>query len=125
MRGKTIVGILAVSFLLVGSVYAQEQQKSADEIVQKMTTDLSLTPEQASAIKPIIEDNMAKRQELFNSTTDRSAIKGQMDQLRQDENQKLSQILTPDQVTKMNTMKEQRHQGIHQGKHHRDSASGE
>ena len=125
MRCKTIVGILAVSFLLVGSVYAQEQQKSADEIVQKMTTDLSLTPEQASAIKPIVEDNMAKRQELLSSTTDRSAIKGQMDQLRQDENQKLSQILTPDQVTKMNTMKEQRHQGMHQGGHRHNSGSGE
>ena len=123
MRGKTVAGILVALFFLVGSAYAQEQ-KSADEIVQKMTTDLSLTPDQASAIKPIIEDNMAKRQELFNSTTDRGAIKGQMDQLRQDENQKLSQILSADQMTKLNTMKEQ-HQGMHQGKHHHDSGSGE
>ena len=124
MRGKTVAGILVVLFFLAGSVYAQEQ-KSADEIVQKMTTDLSLTPEQATAIKPIIEDNMAKRQALLSGTTDRSAVKGQMDQLRQDEDQKLSQVLNQDQMTKLNTMKEQRHQGTHQGKHHRDSGSGE
>ena len=124
MRGKTVAGILVALFFLVGFAYAQEQ-KSADEIIQKMTTDLNLTSDQASAIKPIIEDNMAKRQELLNSTTDRSAIKGQMDQLRQDENQKLSQILNPDQMTKLNTMKEQHHQGMHHGGHHQNQGSGE
>ncbi len=124
MRGKTLAGILFVSLFLVGSAYAQEQ-KSADEIVQKMTTDLNLTPEQASAIKPIIEANMAKRQELFSSTTDRSAIKGQMDQLRQDENQQLSQVLNQDQMTKLNAEKAQRHQGMHQGGRHKDSGAGE
>lgn len=124
MRGKTVAGILVVLFFMAGSVYAQEQ-KSADEIVQKMTTDLNLTPEQASSIKPIIEDNMAKRQELLNSTMDRSSIKGQMTQLKQEEEQKLSQVLTPDQATKMNSMREERHQGMRQGGHHRDSGSGE
>ena len=77
MKSKTVAGISVALFLLAGFAYAQEQ-KSADEIVQKMIIDLNLTPEQTSAIKPIIEDNMAKRQELLNSTTDGSAIKGQV-----------------------------------------------
>lgn len=111
---RAILGLVLILFLMTPA-NAQEQ-KSADEIVQKMTTDLNLTPEQASAVKPIIEDNMAKRQELLNGTMDRSSIKDQMAQLRQEEEQKLGQVLNQDQMAKLTSLKEQRRGGAHQ--HH-------
>ena len=94
---KVILGLILVAFLLTPA-YAQKQ-KSTDDIIQKMTTDLQLTPEQASAIKPIIEDSMAKSQGLME----------QMKKLRQEEEQKMSQILTPEQMIKMQNMRKQHH----------------
>ena len=119
MREKTILGIFVIALFLGTSAYAQ-QRYTADEIVQKMTADLNLTPEQVTAIKPVIEDNMTKRQALFNNGADRSAIKDQMMQLKQEEEQKLSQILTADQMTKLQSIKEQGHQGGRQ--HHMPGA---
>jgi len=120
---RRVILSTALVLFLAAPVYAQEQ-RSADDIVQKMTTELNLTPEQASAIKPIIEDNMAKRQALMNSSTDKSAIKDQMTQLKQDENQKLSQVLSADQMATLNSLKEQ-NRGQHHGKRHQNSGSGE
>ena len=120
MKSIKVAVILFAFLFVVGSAYAQEQ-RSADAVIQKMTTDLSLTSDQVAAIKPIIEANLAKRQELRSSTTDRSAIKSQMDELRQEEDQQLSQVLNPDQMSKLESMKAQRHQGGH----HERSGSGD
>ena len=82
-----------------------EQPPSADDIIAKMKTQVNLTKEQADTLKPIIENNIIKRQQLMQDLkdkgiTDRGIIKNTMEELGKEENQKLSQILTKDQMDK-------------------------
>jgi hypothetical protein len=105
MRSKIIWYVLVILFFLAVSTYAQETV-SVNDIVAKMKKELNLTQQQADAVKPIIEENMAKREELRQSVqdqtmiVDRATIQSKIGQLDQDENQKLSQILTQAQMNK-------------------------
>ena len=97
--------VSAILFLLAGSVYAQEST-SVSDIVAKIQKELNLTQQQIDAVKPIIRENIAKREELRQSVEDqtmiidRDIIQSKIEQLDQDEDQKLSQILTRDQMNK-------------------------
>ena len=105
MRSKIIWHVLVILFFLAVSVYAQEAA-SVDDIVTKMEKEFNLTQEQANAIKPIIEENIAKREKLRQSVQDqgmiidRDAMQSKIGKLDQDENQKLVQILTQEQMNK-------------------------
>ena len=66
---------------------------------------LNLTPQQVDALKPVVKENLAERKQLRQNLrqqgiTDKVAIKEQMDQLKAIENQRLSQILSADQMNK-------------------------
>ena len=96
---------LAVLFVFTTSAYAQEKSSSADDLLEKMKTELNLTPQQVAALKPVVKENMAERKQLRQSLrqqgiTDKATIKDQMDQLKAIENQRLSQILSADQMNK-------------------------
>ena len=130
---KTLGVVLVVFLFLGGYVCAQEQSDApaksktqtqspvpkhpttrkpltVDDMVQKMKKDLNLTDEQADAIKPIIEEKIAKRKELMETQGQEAgsldAIRSQMEKLNKEQDQQLSKILSPDQ---METMKAQRH----------------
>jgi len=126
---KTLGIALAVFLFLGGYVCAQAQSDAqaqataaeqqavrkpltADDVVQKMKTDLKLTQEQAGALKPIIEQNMAKRKELRETLkqqgADKDAIRSQMEQLNQELNQQFHEILTQDQVDQLKAIRAQR-----------------
>lgn len=126
---KTLGVALAVFLFLGGYVYAQAQSNTQtqptapeqpgvrkpptiDDLVQKIKTDLNLTQEQADALKPVIEQNMAKRKEvratLKQQGADREAIRSQMEQLTQELDQQLSKILSRDQMDKLKAMRAQR-----------------
>ena len=84
---------------------SEEQPPSADEIIAKMKIQINLTKQQADALKPIIENNIIKRQQLMQDLkekgiTDKGIIKNTMEELGKEENQKLSQVLTKDQMDK-------------------------
>ena len=84
---------------------SEEQPPSADEIIAKMKTQVNLTKGQYDALKPIIENNIIKRQQLMQDLkekgiTDKGIIKNTMEELGKEENQKLSQILTKEQLDK-------------------------
>ena len=84
---------------------SEEQPPSADEIIAKMKTQVNLTKEQYDALKQIIENNIIKRQQLMQDLkdkgiTDKGIIKNTMEELGKEENQKLSQVLTKDQMDK-------------------------
>ena len=84
---------------------SEEQPPSADEIITKMKTQVNLTKEQYDALKPIIENNIIKPQQLMQDLkekgiTDKGIIKNTMEELGKEENQKLSQVLTKDQMDK-------------------------
>jgi flagellar motor protein MotB len=105
MRNRIIWHILVILFFLIVYAYAQETA-SVNEIVAEMKKELNLTQEQADAVKPIIEENMAKREELRQRVqdevmlTDRATIQRKIRELERDENQKLAQILTKEQMNK-------------------------
>ena len=105
MRSRIIRCLLVVSFFLAVSVYAQETT-SVSYIVAKMKKELNLTQEQVDAVKPILAEDMAKRDELKQSLRDQvtisdsSAIQSKIGELDRDENKKLSMILTKDQMNK-------------------------
>ena len=112
MKGKTIT-----LYILAGLIFsnmlalAQEEEQNADDILAKMQTRLNLTQAQAAAVKPIIEEYADKYQHLIQNSgqlfTDKRSIRRQIDQLGIEENEKLSQILTPDQMKKWD-----QHEGV-------------
>ena len=95
-----MIGLILSNIL----VFAQEEEQNANNVLAKMKAKLSLTQVQTAAIKPIIEEYADKYQHLIQNSgqlfTDKRSIRRQIDQLGIEENEKLSQILTPDQMKK-------------------------
>ena len=94
-----------MSFIFVLNAYAQEKLSNIDDIVAKMKMELNLTQRQIDAIKPIINENLAARKQFRQNLrqqgiTDVVTIKNQMEQLNEIENQRLSHILSQDQMNK-------------------------
>ena len=131
MKVSTIGGVLLVFLFVTMPVYAQEQgSKTATndsggliptttidgrrrhdttaDAVAKLQSQLNLTPDQVTAITPIIGKYISKRQELRQSakdgTLDKGDMHGQLEQLREDENQELAQILSQDQMSQWSNM---------------------
>ena len=104
MKYKIIAAYILISFFFLAIlIYAQEEQNT-DEVLAKMKIKLSLTQVQAAAVKPIIEEYADKYQHITQNSgqlfTNKRSINIRIEQLRIEENEKLSQILTPDQMKK-------------------------
>jgi len=119
--------LMALSFTTM-PVFAQDQPPgddrqppSADEIVAKMQSKLNLTQDQVTAVTPIIEKYSSKRedlrQQMEDGTADRDSMRSQMKDLKEQEGQELSQVLSADQMSQWKQMMSQGH------KHHSDSES--
>lgn len=109
MNVKIIAGVLAALLFVTMPVYAEGQgSKTTEDVVNKLKTQLSLTDDQVTAITPIIEKYISKRQELRqgvqDGTTDKGAMRTQFEQLREDENQEIAQILSQDQMSQWSNM---------------------
>ncbi len=108
MRDKAIIGYLLVILFFLGiSAYAQDEKPATDDILARMKAELNLTQAQADAVKPIIEEYTAKRHQIRESlkeqgVTDKNIILSRMEQLREEESQKLTHVLTPDQMKQWN-----------------------
>jgi len=122
---KMIYACLMVLFFMTAPVFAQvgpsgdaHQPPSAADIVAKMQSKLNLTQDQLAAVTPIIEKYSSKREEIRQSMKDdtkgKDSIRSQMKQLRADENQELSQLLSADQMSQweqMQSKSEHHHDG--------------
>ena len=111
--------ILMVVFFLISFVYARPRM-SADDMLEKMKSNLSLTQEQYDQIKPIMEEYISKRSEVMENlrseVKDRSEIRNEMEALNKDRDEQLSIILDADQMNKWNELqKEMRKE--RQGRH--------
>lgn len=97
------LAVIMPLFIVTNSTFAQSQGPSADDIVAKMKQELKLSDDQVNQIKPIIENEIQQRQQIKEQAKaqgiGRQAIKEQMQALRQDMESKLSQYLSPDQIT--------------------------
>jgi len=116
MSVKIMLGVILAALFITMPAFAQEHgSKSAIDIIAKLKTQLNLTDDQVTAISPIIEKYGSKRKELRKSVQDGTLDKGdmhaQIEQLREDENQELSQILNQDQMSQWSNMQNHaRHQ---------------
>jgi hypothetical protein len=84
---------------------------------------LNLTQDQVSAVTPIIQKYAGKRQELKEGMQEGAPVsdsmRAQMKQLKENESQELSQVLSADQMGQWQQM-------MHQGKHkHNSDENGE
>jgi hypothetical protein len=120
MKIKLAVGAVLALLSLAACAFAQEEETRIKNLVASMKTELNLTQDQADAITPIMKEYAAKREELKqdlqeNMAMDNSTIQRQMDKLDKEESQKISQILSPEQIKKWNN-KQQIRSGLNRDK---------
>jgi len=119
MLMKTIYAFIMGLFFITIPVYAQDQPSggehqlpSAADIVAKMQSKLNLTQDQIAAVSPIIEKYTSKRevlrQSMLDGTADKDSMRSQMKQLKEDEKQELSQVLSADQLGQWEQMQSRR-----------------
>lgn len=102
---KINVVLIGLLFFGLSVAFAKEIQSLSD-VLNKMKKELQLTDEQVEAIKPIIKENLAKRQKLFDSISgdpviNKSQFKIEMMKLKEEENEKLSKVLSKEQMKKL------------------------
>lgn len=90
MKNKIIAGTLMSLLMCVGSVYANKMM-NIDDKIKDMQNKLSLTDNQASEVRPILQD-----------------YKDKVDNLREDKDSKLSKVLSDEQMTKLRDMKDEK-----------------
>ena len=108
MIRKYLVCFLFLSLVLNVNGYAQDEdlRSKVDYKIDKMKKELNLTEAQAYAIKPIIKDYLTKRASVLDQVegqgiVDHVSVKSTLKGLKEDEYQKLSKILSQDQMKKM------------------------
>jgi len=115
---KTFYTCLVVLFFTTMPAFGQNkpmggnhQPPNPEKIVAMMQSKLNLTQDQVNAVTPIIEKYASKRQELRQSmqggTADMSSIRSQMKQIKADQTQELSQVLSPAQLSQWEQMMSQ------------------
>ena len=98
------VTVVALLFLAVFA-YAQVDDSSPEDIFARMKAELNLTQAQIDSIKSIIAEYSAKLQQLEQGLKEEkvfydTSTSNQIKRLREEENQKFIQVLTPDQAIK-------------------------
>lgn len=106
------VGLIFGMTATTASAFRGENIKSPEEIIADMKARLNLTDEQVSQIRPIVESNQEKRRAVFekyrgNIRGNRSEFRSEMDAIRQEADQQLSGILSPDQMAELDKMREE------------------
>jgi len=104
---KCLVGGLFLFLFLSTFVFAQDGdlQSTVDYKANKMKTELHLTDTQALAIGPVIKDYLTKRAAILQEVSgegivDHVSVKETLKALKENEYQKLSKVLTEDQMKK-------------------------
>ena len=107
---RTILGlVLSFSLYIALPVFAQEATssdaiiiKSVDALMFQITANMRLTPDQISAVRIIIADNIVKvrnlQLNLQHGDIDAKTMFSQRQQANSDESEALSHILNPDQM---------------------------
>ena len=92
MKKLILVALLAIGL----NGFAQEANKKggADKMLQKMTTELSLTADQQALLKPILEEQSALKKDSKENPDHADANKVKVKEL----NKKIKEVLTPAQL---------------------------
>ena len=107
MIRKCLGHVLFLLFVLSVSVFAQNEdlRSTVDYKVNKMRSELKLMDSQADAIRPIIKDYLTQHAAVLQEVAgqgivDHVSVKGTLKALKENEYQKLSKILSGDQLEK-------------------------
>jgi hypothetical protein len=115
--------LITVSGLIAQPMFAEAKGRfgrslSADEIVKTLTERLDLTPEQVESVRPAIEENVVKRNEIWGRTgAERKTRRVEMRKLRWNTENRLGQILTDEQVDKYLEFKQEQRKEFRHGRH--------
>lgn len=94
---KLIFAVLLTASL---SGFAQDSKKGgADKMLQKMTTELTLTADQQASLKPILEEQAALKKDSKKNPDHADANKVKVKEL----NKKIKEVLTPAQLETQKT----------------------
>ena len=120
-----LVGLLSTSTLISCSPYAQNRRritevkeaKTAGQIISDMKTEIGLTDEQEVNVRPIIEEQVKKRNELIKKYQGRDChgtdcLKDELKDLRISTENQLQYFLTNDQMIKYGNMQQEEDQRI-------------
>ena len=120
-----LVGLLSTSTLISCSPHAQNRRpitevkeaKTAGQIISGMKTELRLTDEQEVNIRPIIAEQVKKRNELIKKYQGRDChgtdcLKDELKDLRISTENQLQYFLTNDQMIKYGNMQQEEDQRI-------------
>lgn len=116
---KKIILMFAVVAIASASIFAQESKSSrkspeerTEKIIEKMKTDLILTDDQVSKLKPVILKREQQREAL---RAEMNAGKEDQKKIAREAEEDLKKILTPEQMEKLKQQrKEMREKHKHQ-----------
>ena len=127
MKRSSLFVIVALLFSAALALQAAQGQgrgrhMDVERRLGQMQKQLNLTSDQVDKIRPILQDQNRKIEELRanhqnDGSTDRSSFMNEIRQIRQDSMKRIEAVLTPDQVTKLHQL--QRSRGNFQGRSER------
>lgn len=89
MEFKKVLTVFALLLTFAAPVFAHGDNMTTDEKVQKLKKELKLNDDQVNKVRPIIDD-----------------FKTNLEKLKQEKENKLSRVLNPDQMNKLQELKE-------------------
>jgi Spy/CpxP family protein refolding chaperone len=102
------IGLLAAGLTLQAAQgkAGRGRRMDVDQRLTQMQKQLNLTSDQVNRIRPILQEENQKMENLRtknqnNGSRDRTAVRKEMQQIRQDSMKQIDSVLTPDQVTKL------------------------
>ncbi len=116
-RSRRTLTVLVASFALAVSAtpaLAQQgqggrQMLDADERLARLTEQLDLSDEQAKELKPIVEEQTKKQEELFqNAGGDRETLRADMMKLLDETEEAYAEVLTEEQMNQYREMMQRR-----------------
>lgn len=111
IKSVTVMGFMAVFMLISASLFAQDksQHKSPEErakmMSDKMKTELTLTDEQYQKVQAINLDFSTKASAIKKEGGDKTSWMEKMKPLEDERTKSFKEVLTPDQFTKFESMK--------------------
>ena len=105
MKKLILVALLATG--LNGFAQEADKKSGADKMLQKMTTELSLTTDQQALLKPILEEQSILRKDSKENPDHADANKVKIKEL----NKKVKEVLTPAQLEIQKAKAEEKKEG--------------
>ncbi|MDQ3101166.1 MAG: hypothetical protein M3R08_07250 [Bacteroidota bacterium] len=127
-RSRQLLFAIAVLFTPVAFAQKGSQDKengperSAEDRTERMTEELSLSPDQAARMKLIHEEHIQKMKAIREQDLDKKARKAAMTEVREWHRAEIKQVLTDEQNAKMEELRKARKAKKKQSEHGKGSS---